>query len=219
MFYTKVIKHFSDAWFNWILFFKNKKNQLNFLLLTIWLIAFVNIFELILKYSAVRKVTVKLYDPLHHYFKPIDFSVLLITLTYVPLLFGIILKIKHPYNFIKIAQSFLLLNFIRACCIYLIPLSPPTNGINLYDPFLYYTFYFNQPIKTDLFFSGHVSNLALMGLYIKNRMIMKIYLLIAVTVGAMLIIQQVHYTIDVLFAPLFSWIIFYLFNKNKFLLI
>lgn len=56
-------------------------------------------------------------------------------------------------------------------------------------------------LTKDLFFSGHVATLFLLLLTARHRVPRAAFLLATVVVGAGLIWQHVHYTIDVLTAP------------------
>ncbi|HMP32034.1 MAG TPA: phosphatase PAP2-related protein, partial [Saprospiraceae bacterium] len=61
-------------------------------------------------------------------------------------------------------------------------------------------------ITKDLFFSGHVSALCLLYYLVQNKKLKYYIFIAAVVVGTLLIWQRVHYTIDVLFAPIGAWI-------------
>lgn len=59
-------------------------------------------------------------------------------------------------------------------------------------------------MQKDLFFSGHTANIVLVGLLVDNLWLKRIMMIIAGFVGTFLIIQHVHYSIDVLAAPFFA---------------
>ncbi|MDM8176234.1 phosphatase PAP2-related protein [Olivibacter sp. 47] len=60
------------------------------------------------------------------------------------------------------------------------------------------------------FFSGHTSTMFLIFLCLPNRVDKLLALIATLLVGSMVLIQHVHYSIDVLAAPLFTWCCFWL---------
>ena len=61
-------------------------------------------------------------------------------------------------------------------------------------------------IVKDLFFSGHVSAVMLFYFVVDQKLTRKILLVLAFLIGAFLLIQHVHYTMDIIAAPIFSFI-------------
>lgn len=111
--------------------------------------------------------------------------------------------------FVRLLWAYALLFLTRMASIWLVPLDPPRGLIELADP-LSNVFYGSTFITKDLFFSGHTSILVLMGLCLK-RPLDKYYAFGAsFCVGCLLLVQHVHYTIDVLAAPVFSYLTYFL---------
>lgn len=105
--------------------------------------------------------------------------------------------------------AFIFLCVARIITITLVPLNPPNDIINLADPCSIF-FYHSNVITKDLFFSGHTATVFL-GALCMERKRDKMYALIATGVIALLLlIQHVHYTVDILAAPFFTWICWYL---------
>ena len=102
--------------------------------------------------------------------------------------------------------SFLCL--IRMMTILLIPLEPPAGLVHLTDPFLIY-FYGAQEITKDLFFSGHTATIILIGLCLENKWEKRIVFAAAAVLAVLLLIQHVHYTADIVAAPVFSYFFWY----------
>lgn len=89
-------------------------------------------------------------------------------------------------------------------CIGLISLNPPAGLIPLADP-ITNQFYGQRYITHDLFFSGHTTTVFLIFLCLKKKTD-RIYALSAsILLGILLLVQHVHYTIDVLAAPVFTY--------------
>lgn len=82
----------------------------------------------------------------------------------------------------------------------LVKLDPPTGLVPLVDPLTSY-FYGHASITKDLFFSGHTSTMVLIYLHLEKKRDKAIALIAALVVMALLLIQHIHYTMDVLAAP------------------
>jgi hypothetical protein len=96
---------------------------------------------------------------------------------------------------------------LRMACIGLISLNPPAGLIPLADP-ITNQFYGTHYITHDLFFSGHTTTVFLIFLCLKKKWD-RIYVLSAsILLGSLLLIQHVHYTIDVLAAPVFTYAVY-----------
>jgi membrane-associated phospholipid phosphatase len=107
---------------------------------------------------------------------------------------------SHP-DFLLIAmQSYALTATFRMLAMYSIPLDPPETIIPLIDPFVEF-FGGGTTLEKDLFFSGHTSTMFLLFLTARQRVIRKIFLILTILVGLCVLLQHVHYTVDVIIAP------------------
>lgn len=125
--------------------------------------------------------------------------------TYVPVFMGLVYLSVYPSLMNRFTWAFSLLLLFRAACLFLVPLEPPPAFIELRDVILEATAYRGQVITKDLFFSGHVATLFLFTLMIHHRGVKTGFLIVTAAVGVMLVLQHVHYTIDVLAAPFFAF--------------
>lgn len=147
-------------------------------------------------------------DPLMMFFTPKNWSVPIFILEYFALVAMVFHVSDKPGYFIKCLWGVAVLQVVRSVSILLVPLAPPTDMIFLTDPFTQFFFGENVQVSNDLFFSGHVSLLALFYFAAQNKF-MKVYLFIATSlVGLFLVWQHVHYSYDVLFAPIASFVIY-----------
>lgn len=105
--------------------------------------------------------------------------------------------------------GYIFLCLVRMLTIWMIPLDAPAQLIHLSDPFSI-IFYGTNRITKDLFFSGHTATLFLVGLCLKNKWEKIIVFFATAVLAVLLLIQHVHYTADVLAAPLFSYLFWYL---------
>lgn len=105
--------------------------------------------------------------------------------------------------------GYIFLCLARMITISLIPLEAPKDLIHLSDPFSI-LFYGSNLITKDLFFSGHTATLFLVGLCMEHKREKYIVFGATVILGVLLLIQHVHYTADVLAAPVFSYLCWYM---------
>ena len=106
---------------------------------------------------------------------------------------------------------------LRMACIDLISLNPPAGLIPMADP-ITNQFYGAHYITHDLFFSGHTTTVFLIFLCLKKKTDRLYALLASMALGILLLIQHVHYTVDVLAAPVFTFAVFrltLLFTKKE----
>ena len=150
-------------------------------------------------------------------FPAYDISVALFTVLWSVILLSLYRSFQHPGIFIQLLVSFCFLTLIRIACIYLIPLEPPIGLIALKDPLSNY--FYGQPrfITRDLFFSGHTATLFLIFLCLRNKTDKRIAFMASLTVAVFVLIQHVHFTIDVIAAPFFAYLAYksasYFLNK------
>ncbi|MFT4565215.1 MAG: hypothetical protein ACI9FN_000165 [Saprospiraceae bacterium] len=147
-----------------------------------------------------------LYDPVIESIGPIDLSTPIFLLTYGCIIIGLICSMTTPKKLIQTNFTILCLLVYRLLCMYLVPLEAPLDIIPLQDAFLMNTTYGNQLLVKDLFFSGHTASVVILFYLVDHKNISKIFLAMSVIIGSMLIMQHVHYTIDVLVAYIFAHI-------------
>lgn len=120
--------------------------------------------------------------------------------------------IKNSSMCITALWGYVFLCMARMITILLIPLEAPVNLVHLTDPFLVLV-YGPHAITKDLFFSGHTATLCLIGLCLENKNEKMIIFFAAAILAVLLLVQHVHYTADVIAAPVFSYIFWYLGKK------
>ena len=155
-------------------------------------------------------------DPLLIHFKPINLTWFIFGLLYLSLIIGLFEISRNPKQLIFIFQVYALLVVIRMAAMYLVPLNPPLDMIPLNDPFVQY-FGTGRLLTKDLFFSGHTATLFLLFLVVQNNKLKTIFLIFTIAVALSVLLQHVHYSIDVLAAPFFTYtsyrVIIYLSQK------
>lgn len=119
---------------------------------------------------------------------------------------------QDPRFLIVFGWTYLLLLVSRLISISLVPLNLPKGLINLHDP-ITNLFYGNQLITKDLFYSGHTATMFLIFLCLQNKYHKAYALFATIAVAVLLLVQHVHYTIDVVAAPFFTYLLFVLSKK------
>jgi hypothetical protein len=105
--------------------------------------------------------------------------------------------------------AFIFLCAARILTITFVPLDPPADIINLADPCSIF-FYHSNVITKDLFFSGHTATMFLGALCLEKKNDKMIAFTATGVIAVLLLIQHVHYTADILAAPFFTWLCWYL---------
>ncbi|GAA4400917.1 phosphatase PAP2-related protein [Nibrella viscosa] len=119
---------------------------------------------------------------------------------------------RDPEILLTLLWSYVLVTLTRMVTITAVALDPPVNLIELVDP-ISNSFYGADFVTRDLFFSGHTSTIFLMYLCLRRQTDKALALIGTMLVGVMLLVQHVHYTVDVLAAPLGTYLVYLLGKK------
>lgn len=141
-----------------------------------------------------------------------DVSVPIFIILYSISLLGFIRIYQSPSVAIMGMWCYVLLFLTRMITISLVALNPPTDFIPLVDP-ASVIFYGSNTITKDLFFSGHTSTLFIAALCFENKIDKIITFAASIAIGLLLLVQRVHYTIDILGAFIFCYAIWYLVKR------
>lgn len=146
-------------------------------------------------------------DPLLHLLPRHDVATPVFVLMYGGVLAAVGWLTRHPYLFLRGLWAYFLLLVLRLGTIWLWPLNPPLDLIAMPDPFTAFFFHTaaSDAITKDLFFSGHTATVAILALAVRGRVLRPALALVAVLIGLLVLVQRVHYSYDVLAAPLFAW--------------
>lgn len=141
-------------------------------------------------------------DPVFNWLPHLDCSVAIFSITYGALILFFITHKRVKLSVSKLMMAYAILLLVRMLSLYLIPLKTPESLIYLQDPFLNNLVYPGR-IDADLFFSGHTALLFLMYFISRN----KLFTFLGVAMAILLVIQHVHYSIDVIAAVPFAYLI------------
>ena len=142
----------------------------------------------------------------------INVSIPVFTIIWSMVILFFIRSIQDPTLFLTYLYSFVILCFMRMITIYMVNLNPPERLIALVDP-ISNSFYGKSFITKDLFFSGHTATQWLFFLCFRRKTDKIVGLCCTIAVGMLVLVQHVHYTVDVLAAPLFGTICYLIARK------
>ncbi len=136
---------------------------------------------------------------------PRDFSMPVFVIIWSATGLFIYRSVTNPALFLDVVFSLILLCIARMASIYLVQLEPPAQLIKLTDPLTSLTYGGRGMFMTkDLFFSGHTSNMLLLALCFQKKSDKILCVAATILIGSMVLIQHVHYTIDVVGAIVFT---------------
>ncbi|MFA6570763.1 MAG: phosphatase PAP2-related protein [Bacteroidota bacterium] len=190
----------SDIWKRTL---DDKKFMFTLAVSLILLIALLVVYSNFLLFIESRE-GIRLSDAVLKLFQPVNVTWFTFIILYVGLIAGIIILLSEPDRFLLAIQAYIILILTRMAAMYLVPLEPPATMIALKDP-LVEIFGTGKLLTKDLFFSGHTATLFLIFLVVQGRLLKSIFLICTIAVGILVLIQHVHYTIDVYVAPFFAY--------------
>ncbi len=195
----------------WIAAYSNPRFRVRFIIFFCLLTITVCLLPFFFQYIQNREGIV-LQDFLLNRIPAHNVSLLLFFIIWSVIALALLRAVNSPAMFYLLLSSFTLLTLCRVCCLYFVPLNPPQGLIILHDPLSNF-FYGSTFISKDLFFSGHTATMFLIYLCLQKKAD-KIYALTGcILVGIFVLVQHIHYSIDVLAAPVFTCIIFQMAKK------
>jgi hypothetical protein len=143
-------------------------------------------------------------DPILGMFSPRDVTWVTFGFIYAGLVGGLLLLSRHPERCVLAFQAYVVMVVFRIIAMALTPLDPPATMVALKDPFVE-LFGTGTTLTKDLFFSGHTSTLFLLSLVMPSKTTRVVFLLCVLGVAICVLLQHVHYSIDVFAAPFFAY--------------
>ena len=205
------MKYLDELKRNWNSFFLSKKNIYFFIAILVLLALVLGLFTRFLQYVELRN-GFAFDDPILIQFNPIDLTWIIFIMIYGGLVLALISLVKSPQVLTLALLTYLLMVIFRIAAMCSLPLNPPESMLALKDPFVE-LFGGGKTLTKDLFFSGHTATSLIFFLTAKNKIIKKIFLFLTVVMGASVLLMHVHYSVDVLIAPLVSFTAF-IISKN-----
>lgn len=153
-------------------------------------------------------------DPILNLYNPIDLTWLIFGLIYLCLIIGVFVLAKKPDKLLLAFQTYTAVVIVRIIAMYLVPFEAPEKLIVLKDPFVE-MFGSGESLTKDLFFSGHTTTLFMLFLVVESKKLKYVFLISAIVVGVTIVLQHVHYVIDVFAAPFFTYTCYALVSSLK----
>lgn len=147
---------------------------------------------------------VQLNDPVLNMLPARDLSGTIFLIIYSALIAGFVFLLPSPTRLVIGFEAYAVFVVLRMITMSLVPLEPPIGLIPLVDPILGFM-YAGKQVNKDLFFSGHTATMYLVYLMLPYGIYRKIAFLAVLVMGACLVSQRVHYTVDVIVAPFFAY--------------
>lgn len=198
--------------YNWKIALSNTYFRNRFFTSIVVLAVILTAFAALLAYIETRQGHT-FYDPILNFIKPRDVSDFIFFVTYSTALIGLIYAFSSPYRFLHLLQMYGSLTILRIITLFFVPLEPPTAIIPLRDELLTNTFYAGNQNLKDLFFSGHAATLFLFYFFTTNKVLKYLFLVAAIAVSVGVVVQHVHYSYDVIAAPIFAYIAYRIITK------
>jgi hypothetical protein len=151
-----------------------------------------------------RRAGVVLADPVLAMLAPRDLSWVIFGLVYATTLVALVGLLRHPHALLLTLRAYALMVIVRIAAMYVAPFDVPAGLVTLTDP-LAALVGVGPDIRRDLFFSGHTATIFLFFLTAVERPLRYFFLACSIAVGLCVMLQHVHYTLDVIAAPFFCY--------------
>lgn len=191
---------------NWIKAWKSPTQRAQLLLGSVPLFILLGFLPIFFNHIEKRN-GVTLADPILAAIPAHNVSIPIFTIIWGMGVFILIRAIKRPSIYIQYSWALLFVTLVRLVTITLVPLNPPVGIIIISDP-LTNLFYGQHVVTKDLFFSGHTALLVLIALCLEKKRDRIIAAVATVAVGVLLLVQHIHYTLDVVAAPVFAYLLY-----------
>jgi hypothetical protein len=143
---------------------------------------------------------------------PHDVSLVIFLIIWAAALLLLVRARRSPAIFMMFVYGYVIISLSRMLSINLFPLNPPVGLIPMVDP-ITNAFYGKVYITKDLFYSGHTSTIFLIFMCLRRWWDRLFAFIGSLAVGGLLLVQHVHYTIDVLGAFAFTYPLYWLGKK------
>jgi PAP2 superfamily protein len=156
-----------------------------------------------LGYSQNREGGIIMNDWILDWLPAMDASVPITFLMSSVMLIFILRSITNPNMFLTFLIAYIFILISRIITISITELRAPIGLIDLKDP-VCDLMYSSRSITRDLFYSGHTATIFLFYLCSTKKPDRLYTLFATIAIGILVLVQHVHYTIDVVCAPFFA---------------
>ena len=152
------------------------------------------------------KLGLLLNDPVLNAIGPVDVTWISFTVLYGMVVLAIGRAVRTPWILLRGLHAYALMMVLRMFAMYAVTLEAPLDIIPLIDPVTSNFYPSDVPFCKDLFFSGHTATIALLFCISTGKAMRTLGFLATIAIGVLVIVQHVHWTVDVLAAPVFVWL-------------
>lgn len=151
-------------------------------------------------------------DPILNALPALNVSYPIFGIIYLSVIYLLYRLLQDPKRFVWFAWAFNVETLFRFICIYFVALDPPARLVDLHDPLAEMFIYGeNMAITKDLFFSGHTATMVFVCYFLPTTRERRIAIGLSLLLVSLLLVQHVHYSLDIAAAPLFTlaaiWIV------------
>lgn len=197
----------------WKKYFSSKKDRIEFFITILFLAVVLFSLTNFLNYVELRN-GFSFSDPILSLFEPTDLTWLTFALIYGALITAIVSLASKPEKLMFAIQLYTLMVIVRIISMWLLPLNPPEKMILLNDPFVEF-FGTGNTLAKDLFFSGHTATLFILFLTSDDKKFRMFFLFCTIAVAICVLLQHVHYSIDVFAALIFTYACYQILKSWK----
>ena len=143
-------------------------------------------------------------DPVLLAFPAVNVTALTFIIMYMCSLLGLVVMLRYPVRFVIGCFAYAIMLSLRTLTMYLLPMEAPPGIIVLVDPFIG-AVAGSDSLTKDLFFSGHTATMFIFALAAPKGLWKWFFVACTIAVGVLVVLQHVHYSIDVLAAFFFTY--------------
>lgn len=199
----------------WTAAFQNKSFSVQFIFASVALLIVVSLLPYFFHSIIGPRPGISINDFVLNAFTPQDHSWIIFGLIYISLALTLQGVFRKPDQVLLGLNGYLFLTLFRMVSMYVFTLEAPEGIIPLHDPLVDVIAYGGKVFNKDLFFSGHVATLTLFVLVEERSVVKRILIINSLLVAGLILLQHVHYTIDVLAAPFMSLAIFWIMKRGS----
>lgn len=205
-----MLEHYKFVKSNWNATLNDNTFVIEFIFSILFLIFTMLTFSKFTLFVEMRK-GIQFNDPLLDHFHAIDLTKTIFIMLYGAIILALTSLLHSPHRLMILFQAYALMVLARMVTLFILPLAPPDGMIFLKDPFTQF-FGTSKSIDNNLFFSGHTATIFLLFLSVPKKLKLP-FLIISLLIATCVLLQKVHYTVDVLIAPCISFISYYAITK------
>lgn len=141
------------------------------------------------------------WEPLLAHLPAVDVSLFLFAVLYGSVLVALWDLAPRPVRLLRGLLAYTLVLCLRPVTMWLFTFEPPADLVPLMDPLTAVFYPGGEPFAKDLFFSGHTASITVLACAVVGRTVRWGLVVATVLVAALVLLQHVHWTVDVLVAP------------------